>query len=459
MELTRAFLLASLVAGLCLVSSAAAAQSKCSEGQVLREAFQGDTICVPRATRDLIAAENRDAEEHRRGEDCMPGYVWRLAGPRDYVCVTQDERDTAQRDNGNSSRVGARPSASPVPPLQIPNTTQEIFTPPATDGCHQYERGAWRDVPCVPARETDFLPVPAVPYSIVSNPHVTFRPPRGILRYTTPLTFASVDLLHLSDPELGKLTDSLLGADTFSIQVNTNYFTSTAGYNGWVQFVFQSMPDHTTPGFAPWQDVLCVWVINVDAQVYTPTCVYVPKQRYVWGPNDPWPTGAHKTTFVGIGAEQSERSSVAGYLAKGRDGAKLIAWAYLPWAPFTAYSVSVPDQIGLTGKWTQVSGDILGIGNGSVANFSHTKLRTVVKAASCTVGGAYYPCPTFTDPAFSFPPNATQSTSYVTAETNNLSSFYDRASHPPVFSCDAHTCTLDYSTGPQTLIKWRVPDP
>ncbi len=376
-----------------------------------------------------------------------------MAGPQDRVCVTQAERDAAQGDN---ARREARPTkASPLPPLEIPKAGKDVFTPPAKIGCHQYENGAWHETPCMPASESALLPVPAAQYSIKSSPHLIFLPPFRLATYTTPLVYGSVDILHLSDPELGTLNDTKYGPDAFSIQVNTNQFAAANGVNAVVQFVLQSQPGQVCQGKQD-QDALCVWNIDNGNQQYANTCTCVPKQRYVWGPNDAWPNGAHKTTFVGIGADISERASVVGYLAFNSSGPLLVAWTYVPWAPFSAYAVVAPDTYGLAGKWTDVSGDILGLGNGSQANFTQTKIRTVIQAADCTVDGAYYPCGPIWNISFTLPPFAVQSTYPITVETNNLSSFYDRRVHTPSLSCVGETCSLDYSTGPQSLIKWKI---
>jgi hypothetical protein len=265
-----------------------------------------------------------------------------------------------------------------------------------------------------------------------------------------PIRLGSVQISHLSDPAQATLNDSTFGKDAFSIQLNTNFFTANNGNTGWVQFVLQSRPKAT--------DILCVWQVDVtvafqtsNASGYSPTCVNVPKLRWVWEPNDPWPDGGKQTTFVGPGAAIAEKSEIAGYLDDTQQGrpVRLTAWAYVPWAPFQAYAVSVNDQYGLRGRWTDISGDILGLGNGSRADFTGTKIRTVLEATPCILGQ----CPNV-QPQYRFSNNATQDFNFVTAETNNLFSFYDYAPHVPVFSCQQDTCTLEYSSGPRSIIKF-----
>jgi hypothetical protein len=151
-----------------------------------------------------------------------------------------------------------------------------------------------------------------------------------------------------------------------------------------------------------------------------------------------------KTTFVGIGADIGETSEVAGILDDTQpDGVtRLTAWAYVPWAPFTAYAVTTLDTVGLRGRWTEISGDILGLGNGSQANFTRTKLKNEIEASSCVFGQ----CP---DASLgTLEKYASSSLQGVTAETSNLNSYYDFNPHTPVLTCAQQTCTLDYSEGP-----------
>ena len=425
----------------------------CAEGYVWREAFAGDHVCVVKETRDLTADENRNAEKTRKrdgGDECEPGYVWRMAGPQDHVCVTQAERDQAQQDNSLATSRSATFAATRKPSSEIPGVRANVRTPPRKEGCFKYENGEWQETQCLSQEyiRRNFPP-PGPQYSIKSNPRFIFGDRYAFL-YTMPIRVGSVKISHLSDPSVATLTDLLFGKDAFSIQVNTNFFTANNKNTGWVQFVLQSKPDV--------DDALCVWLVDVTLALatkntgpgYTPTCTTVPKQRYVWGPNDTFPSGAHKTTFVGIGADLNETSEVAGLVDDTQaDGVtRLTAWAYVPWAPFTAYAVTTNDTIGLRGRWTEVSGDIIGFGNGSQANFTRTKLMNILEASPCI----FNVCPN-TQRLNTLQRYATPSAQNVTAETNNLASYYDFNPHTPVFSCAQETCTLDYSTGP-LLLRW-----
>lgn len=78
----------------------------CLQGWVWREAFSGDHVCVPGATRSQAWADNAAAAGRRNpaggpyGPDtCLPGWVWREARPTDHVCVTPAIRSQTWADN------------------------------------------------------------------------------------------------------------------------------------------------------------------------------------------------------------------------------------------------------------------------------------------------------------------------------------------------------------------------
>jgi hypothetical protein len=326
------FSLLTLIVSFLITNRAFAQTDACVEGYVWGEAFPDDHVCISRETHDLAADENRNAEENRRrdaGDQCEPGFVWRMASPQDHVCVTQSERDQAQQDN-NLASTRTRAAADKRRPLEESEVRKSVRTLPRKPGCFKYESGEWRETPCLSEEyiRRNFPP-PTPQYSIRANPRFIFSGRRAFL-YTMPIRVGSVTLSHLSDPAVATLTDTLFGKDAFSIQVNTNFFPARNGNTGWVQFVLQSRPGV--------DDALCVWLVDVAVAVatanaagYTPISTSVPKQRYVWGPDDSFPTGAHQTTFVGIGSETGETSEVAGLVDDTQaDGVtRLTAWAHM----------------------------------------------------------------------------------------------------------------------------------
>ena len=243
-SLVTAFSLLTLGCSPLIPNRAFAQTDACAEGYVWREAFPDDHVCVTKDTRDLVADENKNAEENRKrgsGDQCEPGFVWRMASPQDHVCVTQAERDQAQQDNNlASTRTSA--AANQQRPDRALEMQRSVRTLPRKPGCFSYENGEWRETPCLSEEyiRRNFPP-PTPQYSIKSNAHFIFRGPRAFL-YTMPIRVGTVTLSHLSDPSVATLTDTLFGKDAFSIQVNTNFFPARNGNTGWVQFVLQSQP-------------------------------------------------------------------------------------------------------------------------------------------------------------------------------------------------------------------------
>jgi hypothetical protein len=73
---------------------------ECPKDRVRRDAFQGDLVCVTRATREQIIVDNTAAPSRTRPNgNCLPGFVWREAGPADHACVPPDSRRRVRIDN------------------------------------------------------------------------------------------------------------------------------------------------------------------------------------------------------------------------------------------------------------------------------------------------------------------------------------------------------------------------
>jgi hypothetical protein len=89
---------------------------QCLPGYVWRVAKPDDLVCVTPEERDRVADDNAHAAERVdpscRGtlrtpcpygpSQCLPGYVWRDAWDGDAVCVTPDQRDQAHADNAHA---------------------------------------------------------------------------------------------------------------------------------------------------------------------------------------------------------------------------------------------------------------------------------------------------------------------------------------------------------------------
>lgn len=109
----------------------------CQPGYVWREAGPGDYVCVDPASRARSAQENALAPSRVNPygpygpQTCVSGYVWREAFANDKVCVTPDIRSLVQNENamGPSHRqiTFIPPIYIPVPPLMIAGTCLSGF--------------------------------------------------------------------------------------------------------------------------------------------------------------------------------------------------------------------------------------------------------------------------------------------------------------------------------------------
>jgi hypothetical protein len=121
---TLYLLAASLSAGFALTTAnSAGAQDACRPGYVWREAFARDFVCVVPETRTRTAQDNTQANARRQPggaygpNTCVSGYVWREAAPGDLVCVTPATRAQAANDNALAAgRLASSPPAGSPPP-------------------------------------------------------------------------------------------------------------------------------------------------------------------------------------------------------------------------------------------------------------------------------------------------------------------------------------------------------
>jgi hypothetical protein len=398
-----------------LTYPAAAQSDACADGYVWREAFNGDHACVTPEARELARFDNANSEQFRanKGSDeCVQGFVWRLAKPDDHVCVPQITREqTAQENEVAYSRLASGPPEAFRP--------KERALPPAKVGCHVFKGDEWREVPCATPEETKRLPPPAA-LSIKNSPRFVLVRRDGFYPFTLPLELGAIDIELESDPALGTVTDVVSPGpcstvtstkrtpDSFSIQLNTNFFIASNGNTGWVQFVDQTQPDPKLP----LKDALCVWKIDVTVanatnnnQGYNPVCVYPDRSTTLLGP-----------ALAGIRGQIAE---VKGLIRTVGGVTLLTAWAQLPWASQSPAAVTTTDTIGLKGNWTQVTGDIYGTGCGSQAEFTGTRFTERVIASTCT---SYPYCNSFVKlTKFSLPNFAAPAVDpRVTGESNNL---------------------------------------
>ncbi|MBL8551994.1 MAG: PAN domain-containing protein [Hyphomonadaceae bacterium] len=138
--------------------------ASCQSGFVWREAFDGDTVCVPPETRAQTWNDNAQAGARvapGAAPNCLSGYVWREARDGDVVCVTPQTRAQVAQDNRLAASRVAGASTAPRPSFEqrsnppivgsaAPRPAQQ---PVRNDGaCRQYATGAVRDFEQAQAR-------------------------------------------------------------------------------------------------------------------------------------------------------------------------------------------------------------------------------------------------------------------------------------------------------------------
>jgi hypothetical protein len=271
-------------------------------------------------------------------------------------------------------------------------------TPPDKAGCYELAAGTWRTIACksrayvrahVPVPE----PLPAIEYKRASRD----TNPKGTR--ALPITNGLVQVHVTND---GSDTDSKAGPDAFSLQLNTNSFTGNNGNIDWVQFV-----DSSRPGTL---DDLCIWNIDLTTHNYSPKC------------------GGPTNTTAGF-LRAGDVALISGGDAIPGPSHFLFMEAYLPWdSTTTVYLVVALDTYGLTRSvsgappWDEISGSILGYGNGSTANFVPGSRETTDLATVDCIYAACLPEPgpsgehsTHKQVAFS---------SQLTEESSNLEPMY-----------------------------------
>jgi hypothetical protein len=377
-----------------------------------------------------------------------------------------------------------------VPVDAGPGFTAGTFVPPAppsTVGCYAYDANPadgsspqWSSVACLPAQAIASLPHPNIGgitvYGIdgIDGPCVG---PCGSnvnsLVTTAAVSFTFADYCPGSGPcsflsPLYAATDTNTGRNSFSVQLNSDYFNVTCHSNqgnctpgdiGVVQFSYQADTG--------WLDLfgssaLCVWN---NASTPNPTmpatwrysswCAGVPS---IYGADVPWTTGTGQIPLqiTGGAANQS-----------------LWVMACLPWvsgAPGKCWSAVAPDVLGLcwdpaSGQcsWQNASGSILGYGGGSTVQFpTGVTMFTSVVATACNPPASYVPpFHPFPPPGIEFMPSALSPLqcpapsgfnnsnggpvgTAVTVEMNNLTPAVSSPSSL-VQACDEGTCWITYS--------------
>ena len=192
-------------------------------------------------------------------------------------------------------------------------------------------------------------------------PAIEFAPAPNAQTPSMPITGGAITV---GLEEIGSVNDTKFGKGAFSVQLNSNGFNGNNGHRDWVQFTTQHKPVSSNQ----WEDLVCVWNVDMTEGAYHPTCFTLDSNRVV-SVND----------HVVIQAYQDFK-----------DKGHLKLSIQLSWVNNEkSYGIVVDDQYGLTntvnnaGNWEEVFGSILGYANSSTANFSKTKLWIGLDAYNC----------------------------------------------------------------------------
>jgi hypothetical protein len=249
-----------------------------------------------------------------------------------------------------------------TPHFNHPNSRSATFKNapklPSVAGCYHIAKGTntWAKDTCLtPEYVKAHYPHPEL------EPGVQFTQAAGAKTSPIPVTGGAIDVGLQS---IGSIDDPTWGKGYFSVQLNTNAFTDSSGHLSATQFVDM----HKAVSATQSQDLVCIWNVDITSQQYPNTC-------------HPELTGraVRSGDFVAVQGYQDFQET--GYL-------KMVF--QLSWdSQEGTYGVVAQDQFGLTktvngkGNWNELTGSILGYGNGSKVNFTKTTLWVAIDAWNC----------------------------------------------------------------------------
>jgi hypothetical protein len=231
-----------------------------------------------------------------------------------------------------------------------PGNPSGVTAPPSEPGCYRYTNDEWERAQCASAEYIEkHIPRPEI---LAGIGEVTVK------KRTAPAFKSSTVQVKLS--QLGSEEDinpktglSEGGSDAYSIQVNV-FFTGDNGAQDGLQFTNQAQPFPSIPGY--YMNNVCVWQVDVDTQKYSPACLPM--------------------LFPSIFDE-----------VKGVDlgGGVLATFAYSGGSVILAVVAADEYHLANGERWNNVSGGLLGLGNGSEARFAGKEglSRTIITAATC----------------------------------------------------------------------------
>ena len=305
---------------------------------------------------------------------------------------------------------------NPVNRLPI-KTPRKLPKPPLEVGCYIQTIEGWVTVPCTDPEDVN-LPNPIVeqyaikadtiddpeaePDTDIDDPDVrTWNYPDAYeIAKEYPLEFGQLETTFVT---YGGAFDSKEEYKSLSVQLNTNKFWHKSGdgsgadqnkdYLAAVQFAIQTLRGNTG---------ICIWDVNVyeayinPAYQYHTLCLNGVHPGALGSPIIPFRNSGdfQQFDFATIGASAYKNSAgepVLGMVAQfswGDPSADLLDPIDPDYGdePTTGiYAVVAPDYngLGLKNHWTDISGDVMGAGNGSHVDFTDSSVLTRLLAGSC----------------------------------------------------------------------------
>jgi hypothetical protein len=286
----------------------------------------------------------------------------------------------------------------------------EAPPPPAAEGCYTSADGAWTSINCASEEYiNEHIPHPELEDGIFSKP-VELPPAAPSFVYgDLSLKIAQVGTEEniYTNPKTKVVTRT---PNAWSIQ-NNAIFQGTNNEEDGIQFAEQAFPKSPVG--------ICIWQVKITKpQEYPRTCAV--------------------TSPVSVPLAAGDTAIVNGYT---RAGENLAISATVPGLP-KVYGVVAKDKYGLAGRWQNVTGSLLGYGEGSEAKFSSAEVETFVVVETCQGEPGSATCPQepkLKGHAYSF-------YNGQTGETNNLI--------PVIGSPPAHLPTLEELLLDEANIKY-----
>jgi hypothetical protein len=222
---------------------------------------------------------------------------------------------------------------------------RRLPAPPRKIGCYHYIDHRWRRADCESrAYVRQHFPHPEVLTGISSR----------VSKHGPPIVLSSIFYGSVAG---GSVSDSQFGA-AYSVQDNAFFNGNNNNAPDAVQFTDQVSKNI----FGNYSNLICVWQVDIATQNYDPTCVQPP------------------TNSPGLGVEGA-----------ALDGLLTVSVDFPLGVGNSGWAVVTPDVYGLQRhhRWDNISGSILGYGDGSEAVFSNSEGVVAVQASSCLGSGGF----------------------------------------------------------------------